>query len=114
MNYLVDVFKKYAVFSGRSRRKEYWIYVLIFGVVMSILQSLTGSLGTTGLIILAIFGLANLLPFLAVAVRRLHDTGKSGWFLLVNLIPFIGSIWFLILTIKDSQQGSNQYGNSPK
>ncbi|OGO03722.1 MAG: hypothetical protein A2Y60_04025 [Chloroflexi bacterium RBG_13_54_9] len=120
MNWYIKVLNSYAVFSGRARRKEYWMFFLfnfIFGLVASFID-----LGI-GLLTFAAFGfgllyilytLAVLVPGLAVAVRRLHDVGKSGWYYLVVLIPIAGAIWFLVLTCTDSQTGDNKYGPNPK
>ena len=124
MNYYLVVLKKYAVFSGRARRAEYWYFVL-FNAVVSIILSILGkaigvfnmTIGTVGNeinILSIIYSLAVLVPGLAVAVRRLHDVGKSGWMVLINLIPLIGQIWILVLMIKDSTPGENEYGSNPK
>ena len=124
MNYYLVVLKKYAVFSGRARRAEYWYFVL-FNAVVSIILSILGkaigvfnmTIGTVGNeinILSIIYSLAVLVPGLAVAVRRLHDVGKSGWMVLINLIPLIGQIWILVLMMKDSTPGENEYGSNPK
>lgn len=102
-----SVFSQYATFTGRARRSEYWYFVLFNFIVSSVL-------GLTGVQILsAVYCLATLIPGLAVAVRRMHDIGKSGWFLLISFIPIIGAIWLLVLCCKDSQP-DNQYGPNPK
>ena len=124
MNYYLMVLKKYAVFDGRAQRAEYWYFVL-FNTIISILLSILGkaigvfnmTIGTVGNeinILSIIYSLAVLVPGLAVAVRRLHDVGKSGWMVLINLIPLIGQIWILVLTIRDSTPGENKYGPNPK
>jgi uncharacterized membrane protein YhaH (DUF805 family) len=119
MNWYLSVLKKYAVFSGRARRKEYWMFVL-FTIIFAILAMIVDKLiGTTikGLpygAIYIIYSLAVLLPCLAVGVRRLHDTGRSGWFLFINLIPFVGFIWLLVLMCLDGTPGENKYGANPK
>jgi len=119
MNWYLTVLKKYAVFGGRARRKEYWMFLLfniIFTIVAVILDNVLGTaienLGYGLFYIL--YGLAVLLPALAVTVRRLHDTGKSGWWIFISLIPLIGAIWLLVLLATDSQPGKNQYGPNPK
>jgi uncharacterized membrane protein YhaH (DUF805 family) len=113
MNWYIEVLKKYAVFTGRARRKEYWMFVL-FNVIISFalgfMESLAGGPG----IIANIYALAVFLPGLAVSVRRLHDVGKSGWFMFIALIPLVGAIWLLVLYCTDSQPGENQYGVNPK
>ena len=113
--------KKYADFTGRARRAEYWWFVLINFVVMFSLLVLTiilsgsnDSLTGLGGIIYAVYALGVILPSLAVTVRRLHDTGKSGWMLLIGLIPFVGLIILLVFYFTDGDPGANQYGPSPK
>ena len=119
MKWFVKCLKQYADFGGRARRTEFWMFVLfniIFSVVASLIDRAIGfkigaiQMGIIGLI----YSLAVLIPALAVSVRRLHDIGKSGWMILINLIPFIGWIWFIVLMVKDSQPGENQYGPNPK
>jgi len=120
MKWFLAVLKKYAVFNGRARRKEYWIYMLfytIFAIVAIILDNVLGTAGQdTGSsgIISGLYSLALLLPTLAVTVRRLHDVGKSGWWFFISLIPFIGAIWLLVLLATDSQPSENKYGPNPK
>ena len=120
MSWYIKVLKKYAVFSGRAKREEFWMFVL-FNFIFSLVASLI-DLGI-GILTFAVFGwgllsliysLAVLVPGLAVGVRRLHDVGKSGWYLLIILIPIAGSIWFLVLACTDSQAGENKYGPNPK
>jgi len=119
MHYYLEVLKKYAVFSGRARRKEYWMFVLfnlIFSLVAMILDNVLGTaFENTGYgLIYSLYGLAVFLPSLAVSVRRLHDIGKNTWFFLIILIPIIGAIWFLVLMCFDGEQGENVYGPNPK
>jgi len=114
MNWYIAVLQKYAVFSGRAGRTEYWMFFL-FNFIFSLAASLIGMLTFGILYIVSIaYGLAVLVPALAVGVRRLHDVGKSGWYYLVILIPIAGPIWFLVLMCTDSQPGDNQYGPNPK
>ena len=124
MNYYLAVLKKYAVFDGRAQRAEYW-YFCLFNIIISLILSILGkaigvfnvTIGTTGNetnILSIIYSLAVLIPGLAVSVRRLHDVGKSGWMMLINFIPLVGWIWYLILVIKDSAPGENEYGSNPK
>lgn len=119
MNWYLEVLKKYAVFSGRARRQEYWMFILfnlIFTFVAMFLDYILGTAfgsGTYGVIYL-LYVLAVFIPSLAVSVRRLHDVGKSGWFYFIVLIPFIGAIWLLVLACTEGQHGPNQYGDDPK
>lgn len=111
-----DYFKlalsKYAEFEGRSRRSEYW-YFALFNVLINFVVALVDSiLGTSLLGIVA--SLALVVPGIAVAVRRLHDVGKSGWHLLLILLPIIGWILLLVWYVTDSQPGSNKWGSNPK
>ncbi len=118
MNWYLEALKKYAVFSGRARRKEYWMFALfnlIITIVASIIDSTVFGTAFDGFgPLYSIYTLAVLIPALAVSVRRLHDIGKSGWFLLIVFIPIIGAIWLLVLTCTDSQSGDNPYGPNPK
>jgi uncharacterized membrane protein YhaH (DUF805 family) len=113
MSWYLQVLKKYAVFSGRARRKEYWYFTLfnlIIAFVLGLIDALVGTYGVLG----SLYSLAVLLPTIGVSVRRLHDTGHSGWWLFIGLIPLIGAIILLIYMASDSQAGTNQYGPSPK
>lgn len=119
MNWYLSVLKKYAVFSGRARRKEYWMFILfnfIFAILAMIIDNVIGTAikGIGYGLIYIIYILAVLLPCLAVSVRRLHDVGKSGWFLFISLIPFIGFIWLLVLMCTGGTPGENKYGANPK
>jgi len=119
MNWYIDVLKKYAVFQGRARRKEYWFFVL-FNVIISIgLTIVDVMIGTfnaeTGIAYLStLYSLAVLIPSIAVSVRRLHDTDRTGWWLFIALIPLIGLIVLLVFMFLDSQPGDNKYGANPK
>ena len=110
------VLSKYATFSGRARRSEYWFWALaagIVGILASIIdQSMGGKAGQVG-IVSAIVALALLLPNLAVLARRLHDTSRSAWWILIALVPFVGAIVLIVFAVQDSH-GDNQYGPSPK
>ena len=118
MKYYILAIKNFAVFSGRSNRSEYWYYVLfnlIFAVIAAVIDNvlnLSFDFAPYGFIYLC-YVLATLVPGLAVAVRRLHDTNKSGWFVLIVLIPIIGSIWLLILLASKGTAGDNNYGPDP-
>lgn len=119
MNWYLAVLKKYADFNGRARRKEYWFFTLfnvLFAIIAVILDHLTG-LAIEGFgygPIYLFYALALFVPGLAVAVRRLHDTGKSGWMILIGLIPLVGGIWLLILMVTEGQPQENEYGPAPK
>lgn len=113
MNWYLKVVKEhYADFKGRARRKEYWMFTLINAIV-AIVIGIIGSLIGLGWLYY-IYCLAVLIPSLAVAVRRLHDTGRSGWWILISLIPFIGGLWLLVLMCLDSQPETNGWGANPK
>ncbi|MDO9168600.1 MAG: DUF805 domain-containing protein [Methylobacter sp.] len=119
MNWYLDVLKKYAVFNGRARRKEYWFFFLfniIISMILSAIDGLTGSFNPeTGVGLLGgIYTIAVLIPSIAVSVRRLHDTGRSGWWLLVGLIPLIGTLICFIFMVQDSESSENEYGANPK
>ncbi|MGU5664467.1 DUF805 domain-containing protein [Aeromonas sanarellii] len=119
MNWYLEVLKKYAVFSGRARRKEYWFFVLfniIISIVLAVIDGVTGSFSAeAGMGLLGgIYSLAVLIPGIAVSVRRLHDTERSGWWLLIALVPLIGAIVLLVFMVQDSKPGQNQYGANPK
>ncbi len=104
------VYSNYANFSGRARRSEYWWW-LLFQVVISVVLTLAEG-GTTGVIGM-IWSLANLIPGIAVGVRRLHDLGKSGWYLLIALIPLVGAIVLIVWFCGRGTVGPNEYGNDP-
>jgi uncharacterized membrane protein YhaH (DUF805 family) len=112
MNWYLGVLKKYAVFGGRARRKEYWFFVL-FNVIISIAIGIVGGLTGAGLLG-GVYTLAMLVPSIAVGVRRLHDSGRPGWWLLVAVVPLLGLIALFVLMVQDSEPGENQYGPNPK
>jgi uncharacterized membrane protein YhaH (DUF805 family) len=118
MQYYTDVIKKYVEFSGRARRKEYWMFVLInviISLILSILDSIIGTTAGGGIGVLSsIYSLAVLLPSLGVTVRRLHDTNRSGWWILIALIPIIGAIILIVFTAMEGTPGDNKYGPDPK
>ncbi len=114
MNYYISVLKNYAVFSGRAARAEYWYFVLFNFLVSIVLGIISGMLGDDSGILGGLYSLAVLIPSIAVSVRRLHDTGRSGWMLLLLLIPIVGFIWIFVLTLLDSNPSDNKYGPKPK
>ena len=120
MSWYLEALKKYAVFSGRSRRMEYWYFVL-FNILVSIVLAgidalLLGTLDSgMGVGLLSgIYGLAILIPSLAVSVRRLHDIDRSGWWILIALVPLIGTIVLLVFALLEGTAGPNRYGPNPK
>lgn len=119
MNWYLSVLRKYFVFQGRARRKEYWFFWLFNTIFLAILSVLDNSTGTfnpdSGYGLLSgIYSLVVFIPSLAVSVRRLHDTSRSGWWLLISFIPLIGFIVLLIFMLQNSAPGQNQYGANPK
>ena len=116
MNAIIENFKdiiinKYAQFNGRANKAEFWQYVLI-SIALSLLMSIFGGVKILRMIFMilnVIVMLALLIPSLAVGVRRMHDIGKAGGWILINLIPIIGSIWFIVLAINDSEPGTNRF-----
>ena len=111
MNWYLKVLKQYVDFSGRAQRMEFWMFQLI-NLIVALLLSVIDSLGTGFLGTL--YALAVLLPNLAVCVRRLHDTGRSGWWLLIGLVPLIGIIVLIVFWVQDSQPETNTWGANPK
>jgi uncharacterized membrane protein YhaH (DUF805 family) len=119
MNWYLGVLKQYAVFSGRARRSEYWFFVLfsaLISIVLVIIDSVTGTRSLrAGLGLLSgIYSLAVFVPSLAVAIRRLHDTSRSGWWLLISLVPFVGTIILIVFLASDGKPENNEYGVNPK
>jgi uncharacterized membrane protein YhaH (DUF805 family) len=118
VKWYIEVMKKYAVFSGRARRQEYWMFVLfnvIIALVLGIIEGIADSdSGVSRSTLTTLYGLAILIPSLAVSVRRLHDTGRTGWWMLIGVIPVIGTIVLLIFMIQDGRPTDNQYGPNPK
>ena len=110
-----SVFSKYATFSGRARRSEYWYFVLLQVIVTAVLNGLYSATESVAFsAILVLFDLALLVPSLAVCWRRLHDIGRSGAYYFFVLIPLVGWILLLVWMCQDSQPGANQYGPNPK
>ena len=127
MHYYISVLKNYANFKGRARRSEYWYFILfnmIFGIIAGIIDQMLGTTFTLDIVDQAVqlpygyvylfYSLAVFIPGLAVTVRRLHDTSKSGWLFFIVLIPLAGAIWLLVLLFTDSTVGINKYGPNPK
>ena len=119
MNWYREALRKYATFDGRSRRREYWFFALFNFLILVALSIVDMGLGSfseeAGIGLLGgLFCLGIILPSIAVTVRRLHDTNRSGWWILINLIPLVGAIVLLVFTVLDSQPGGNKYGPNPK
>ncbi|MFC5865550.1 DUF805 domain-containing protein [Acidicapsa dinghuensis] len=125
MNWYLEVLKKYADFNGRARRKEYWMFTLFncifcFGYCIFAMLAIVAMGRNAAPMAMLIFvpywlyTMALLIPSLAVTVRRLHDTGRSGWWLLISLVPFVGGIILLVFVCSDSQPGPNLFGPNPK
>ncbi|WP_446470015.1 DUF805 domain-containing protein [Xenorhabdus stockiae] len=114
MNWYVQVLKNYADFSGRARRKEYWMFYffnMLAFLAVCILGAILGE--TIGSILVVLYALITFIPSLAVTVRRLHDTDRSGWWFLLVFVP-IGGIVVFIFTLLEGTEGSNEYGADPK
>ena len=119
MDWYLMAWQKYFDFSGRSRRKEYWMFFLFnLGIGIALLGAdlLTGSYSkSAGMGLLGgLYSLATLIPNLSITVRRLHDIGRSGWWFFILLVPLIGVIVLLVFMLLDSKEGSNDYGPNPK
>ncbi|TIX51417.1 DUF805 domain-containing protein [Alteraurantiacibacter aquimixticola] len=121
MDYMLLPLQRYADFSGRSRRMEYWMFVLfqilLFAglfMVAGLFGAFDGSGSTLFIVLSVIVGLGLIIPGLAVQVRRLHDQDRSGWLVLVGFIPYIGGIILLVLMCLDGTPGENRYGPDPK
>ena len=114
LKWYFQVLKQYATFSGRARRAEYWTFSLI-NIAIIILLTLveTGFSGEDSLLA-TVYSLATTLPGIAVSARRMHDIGRSGWWMLIGIIPILGWIWLLVLALRDSEPAENDYGPSPK
>lgn len=96
MNYYIEALKNYAVFTGRATRKQYWMFILFHLIIVFVLSIIDGLIGGEMNILTTIYGLAVLLPSVGIAIRRLHDTNRSGWWLLISLVPLIGAIILIV------------------
>ncbi|KAB7770824.1 DUF805 domain-containing protein [Xanthomonas maliensis] len=126
MEWMLLPLKRYADFNGRSRRKEYWMFALMQFIVMVVLGGLfavaaamggeqgPGPLAWALFAVLMLFVLALIVPSIAVQVRRFHDQGKSGWFWLINLVPYVGGLIVLVFMCLEGTSGPNAYGEDPK
>jgi uncharacterized membrane protein YhaH (DUF805 family) len=121
LNSYISTFKKYVQFSGRATRSEFWTFTLgnlVISIVISILgmilAQISDSLTIISSLLSVLFSLATLLPGISVLVRRLHDTGRSGWWYWIALVPLAGPIILLVFLCTDSKEGENQFGPNPK
>jgi len=112
LHWYTDVLKRYTEFSGRASRQEFWMFTL-FNVIVYVLVSIVGNIIHLPFLI-GIYGLAVLLPSLAVEIRRLHDTDRSGWWIFIGLVPAIGGIWLLVLLCLSGTPGANRFGPAPE
>ena len=115
---MFEAFTKYAQFSGRSSRKEFWLFYLLITIASIVLTVIDISIGSFDAVsefglLSGIFTLAIIVPSLAVSVRRLHDTDRSGWWLLLSFIPLLGSIVLVVFWCLKGTQGQNEYGDDP-
>jgi uncharacterized membrane protein YhaH (DUF805 family) len=110
MDYFLEPIKKYAEFNGRAVRKEYWMYVLYYIIIYIVLAVVDGIIGIS--LLTTLFSLGLLLPSLALGTRRLHDTGRTGWWQLIGLIPLVGLV-ILIYFFVQASDDDNQYGAQP-
>ncbi len=118
MHWYIDVLRKYTVFEGGARRKEYWIFALISALILIFLSLIDETTGwkvwdDEGVLSL-VYSIAVFVPTLAVVVRRLHDTDRSGWWVLIALIPLVGAIVLLVFLILKGNEGDNRFGPDPK
>jgi len=114
MNWYFEAWKKYASFGGRSGRQEYWHFVLFNILAYILLSIIAGITGKIGAILLGVYAVAAFLPGWAASVRRLHDTNRSGWWLLISPIPGVGPILLLVFLTQGGQPAENQYGATPR
>ena len=117
MKWYLKVLEQYADFSGRARRKEFWMFVLFHMLIIVLIMipgNVFGSSESSGIILFYVYILATIIPSLAVCVRRLHDIGKSGWYYFIGLFPIIGELILLIWYCTDSKEDENKWGKNPK
>ena len=130
LDWMLMPYRRYTDFSGRSQRKEYWMFALFSAIVTLVVLALMfggmpamdeyGAPGDPGMMfyvgigLLVLFGLGSIVPSIAVQVRRFHDQDKSGWFVLLSLIPFIGGLIVLVFMFLEGTKGPNRFGPDPK
>jgi uncharacterized membrane protein YhaH (DUF805 family) len=113
MNWYLDVLKKYTVFTGRARRTEYWMFALFNVIAYALIGIIESVAGIPG-VLTTLYSLAVLLPNIGVGIRRLHDTNRSGWWLLISLVPCVGFIVLIVFFVQEGTPGDNQFGPNPK
>ncbi|MEM9777168.1 MAG: DUF805 domain-containing protein [Chloroflexota bacterium] len=119
MNWYLKVLKQYFDFKGRARRKEYWMFTLFNLIILAALSVidfavLGADVETGGMILYPLYALIVFIPSLAVGIRRLHDSGRSGWYMFTVFIPVIGSLVLIYFLVQDSEAGDNKWGPNPK
>jgi uncharacterized membrane protein YhaH (DUF805 family) len=114
MNWFVKCLQNYVTFSGRARRKEYWMFVLFYTIFAFVLGFVQGLAGMEDPILSGIFALAMFLPAISVLVRRLHDIDKSGWWFWIAFVPVVGGIILLVFACMEGTKGTNRFGPDPK
>ena len=113
MEWYIKVLQHYFDFEGRARRKEFWMFVLV-NLFVAIGVGIIGSMFGIEQTLSGLYSLAVFIPYLAVSVRRLHDTGRTGWWVLIYLIPLLGALVLLVFYVLDGEPGENEYGPDPK
>jgi uncharacterized membrane protein YhaH (DUF805 family) len=114
MHWYTDVIRQYAVFDGRAGRPEFWWFALINAIIEVIIYGIAAAAGSGALLLVAYaYGLAVFLPSLGVGIRRLHDTNRSGWWVLIGIVPVVGGIVLLVLYALAGDPGPNRYGPGP-
>lgn len=119
MSWYLGVWKKYAVFEGRARRKEYWMFLLFHFLVSVVLAMVDGVLGVfskqAGMgLLTGLYALAAIVPCIALTVRRLHDTDRGGLWILMSFVPLVGGIVMLVFMLLEGTSGGNRFGPDPK
>ncbi|MEM8859197.1 MAG: DUF805 domain-containing protein [Chloroflexota bacterium] len=119
MNWYLKVLKQYFDFKGRARRKEYWMFTLVNVIIFAILAAidftvLGADVETGGMILYPLYALVVMIPSLAVSIRRLHDSGRNGWYILSVFIPIVGGLVLIYFMVQDSEAGDNKWGPNPK
>jgi uncharacterized membrane protein YhaH (DUF805 family) len=120
MDWFIKAMKQYADFNGRARRREFWMFLFVYLLIISgaaiidnLLEITYGGMFFIGPLY-SISAVIMLIPSIALVTRRLHDVDKSGWMMLIALIPFVGHVWLLVLQLTEGTPNENQYGENPK